>query len=66
MLPTRWYKVLHDLWDNRIRTLIVALAVAVGVYAVGGVLSTQTVMLRELHADRDGASIAHAIIRYRQ
>ena len=63
MLPTRWYKVFHDLWDNRIRTLVVALAVAVGVYAVGAVLSTQTVMLREFHADRDGAAIAHAIIR---
>jgi putative ABC transport system permease protein len=63
MLPTRWHKVIHDLWDNRIRTLVVALAVAVGVYAVGGVLSTQTVMLREFHADRGNALIAHAIIR---
>lgn len=63
MVPTRWHKVIHDLWDNRIRTLVVALAVAVGVYAVGGVLATQTVMLREFHADRDSAAIAHAIIR---
>jgi putative ABC transport system permease protein len=62
MLPTRWHKTIHDLWDNRIRTLVVALAVAVGVYAVGGVLSTQTVMLREFHADRDSAAIAHATI----
>lgn len=63
MLPTRWYKVIHDLWDNRIRTLVVALAVAVGVYAVGGVLSTQAVMLREFHSDRDSAAVAHAILR---
>src|SRR5687767_860852 len=63
MLPTRWYKVIHDLWDNRIRTLVVALAVAVGVYAVGSVLSTQTVMLREFHADRSSATVAHAIVR---
>lgn len=63
MLPTRWHKVIHDLWDNRIRTLVVALAVAVGVYAVGGVLATQTVMLREFHADRNSAALAHAIIR---
>ena len=63
MLPTRWHKVINDLWDNRIRTLVVALAVAVGVYAVGGVLSTQTVMLREFHADRASAALAHAIIR---
>jgi putative ABC transport system permease protein len=63
MLPPRWYKVISDLWSNRVRTLIVALAVAVGVYAVGGVLSVQTVMLREFHADRNAAAIAHAIIR---
>ena len=63
MLPTRWYKVIHDLWDNRTRTLVVALAVAVGVYAVGSVLSVQAVMLREFHSDRDNAAIAHAIIR---
>ncbi|MCC6167483.1 MAG: ABC transporter permease [Caldilineaceae bacterium] len=63
MLPPRWYKVISDLWSNRTRTVIVALAVAVGVYAVGSVLSVQTVMLREFHADRDAAAIAHAIIR---
>lgn len=63
MLPIRWYKVIHDLWDNRVRTLVVALAVAVGVYAVGSVLSIQTVMLREFHADRDSAFLSHAIIR---
>ncbi len=63
MLSTRWYKVIHDLWNNRTRTLVVALAVAVGVYAVGGVLSTQTVLLREFHADRNSAALAHAVIR---
>ena len=32
MLRTRWHKVLIDLWKNRGRTLIVALAIAVGVF----------------------------------
>ncbi len=63
MLPARWHKVIHDLWDHRTRTLVVALAVAVGVYAVGAVLSTQTVMLREFHADRNQAALSHATIR---
>lgn len=63
MFSARWQKVIHDLWDHRARTLIVALAVAVGVYAVGGIVSTQAVMLREFHADRDQAALNHAVIR---
>ena len=35
MIRTRWYKVLLDLWSNRGRTMVVAMAIAVGVYSVG-------------------------------
>ena len=62
MLRTRWYKVISDLWSHRTRTLIVALAVAVGVYSVGSILAVQALMLREFHDDRDAARIASAII----
>lgn len=61
-LSTRWYKVLHDLWSSRVRTLIVALAVAVGVYAVGTILAAQTLMLREFNFGRANAQVASAII----
>ncbi|MBE2238394.1 MAG: ABC transporter permease [Caldilineaceae bacterium] len=44
------------------RTLIVSLAVAVGVYAVGSILAAQTLMLREFHNDRDDAQLANAIV----
>lgn len=63
MLSPRWYKVLHDLWSNRTRTLVVALAVAVGVYAVGSVLAVQAVVQREFGADQASAAVSHAIIR---
>lgn len=62
MLSTRWYKVISDLWSHRTRTLIVALAVAVGVYAVGTILAAQTLMLREFHRDRDSTLMASAIL----
>ena len=62
MLRPRWAKVVNDLWNNRARTLVVALAVAVGVYAVGSILATQTVLLREFHRDRSDARIASAIL----
>jgi putative ABC transport system permease protein len=62
MLATRWKKVLIDLWRNRTRTLIVALAIAVGVYAVGVVLNTREMVVREYASDQDGALIASAIV----
>lgn len=62
MIRTRWYKVISDLWSHRTRTLIVSLAVAVGVYAVGAIMATQTLMLREFHSDRDEALLADAIV----
>ncbi len=61
-LSTRWYKVFHDLWSSRTRTLIVALAVAVGVYAVGTILAAQTLMLREFSLGRAKAQVASAIL----
>ena len=51
MIRIRWYKVISDLWSHRTRTLIVSLAVAVGVYAVGTIMAAQTLMLREFHSE---------------
>jgi putative ABC transport system permease protein len=62
MLRTRWQKVLIDLWSNRARTLVVALAIAVGVYAVGVVAMAREMLLREYDADQAGALVASAII----
>lgn len=62
MLDTRWQKVLADLWKHRGRTLIVALAIAVGVYAVGVVVDARTILVREYNADQLGALPASAIL----
>ena len=40
-MTTPWAKVLVDLWEHRGRTVVVALAIAVGVYAVGVVLNAR-------------------------
>ena len=53
--------VLIDLWRSRARTLIVALAIAVGVYAVGVVLNTREMAVREYRSDQDGARVPSAI-----
>ncbi|MGD8475289.1 MAG: ABC transporter permease, partial [Anaerolineae bacterium] len=62
MLSTRWRKVLTDLWRNRIRTLIVAMAIAVGVYAIGVVLNTRELVVREYTADQNDSLMAAAIL----
>jgi len=48
MLSPRWRKVLRDLWHNKPRTVIVVLSIAVGVFAVGMIASTQIMMSNDL------------------
>jgi putative ABC transport system permease protein len=62
MIGTRWQKVFVDLWGNRTRTLIVALAIAVGVYAIGVVLNTRELVVREYGSDQEGAMLASAVV----
>ncbi len=62
MIRTRWNKVLLDLWGNRGRTLVVAMAIAVGVYAVGVIIDVQELLLREHGSDQAEALMATATV----
>ena len=44
----RWRKVLRDLWHNKIRTIVVVLSIAVGIFAVGTIVSTQIMLSNDL------------------
>ena len=48
-LNPRWKKVLRDLFANRTRTMLVVLSIAVGVFAVGAVQSSQNILTREMN-----------------
>jgi putative ABC transport system permease protein len=50
MFSPRWRKVLRDLWLNKTRTLLVVLSIAVGVFAVGTIASSQIILSRDLTA----------------
>ena len=57
---TRWKKVYRDLWNNRSRTVLVILSIAVGVFALGMIVSTQqalTTSLASQYADMQPADI---------
>ena len=48
MLNPRWRKVIRDLWSNKTRTILVVLAIAVGVFAFGSVFITQEVLVSDM------------------
>jgi putative ABC transport system permease protein len=44
----RWRKVWRDVWENKPRTGLVVLSIAVGVFGVGAIASARVVLSREL------------------
>lgn len=58
MFSPRWRKVLRDLQGNIVRTILVVLSIAVGVFAIGMILGTNEVISRDLpdtYADKNPA-----------
>lgn len=49
MLKPRWRKVLRDLFSNKTRTVLVVLSIAVGVFAVGMILSSRVMLERDMN-----------------
>ncbi len=47
-LRPRWHKVLRDLWGNKIRTILVVLSIAIGVFAIGMIIGTQNLLQDDL------------------
>jgi putative ABC transport system permease protein len=48
MLRARWYKVLHDLLGSKTRTVLIVLSMAVGLFAVGIILSGRAILMEGL------------------
>lgn len=55
MISARWTKVINDLWSNKLRTVLIVLSIAVGLFAVGTIISTHRIMSTEM--DRAFAAI---------
>ena len=50
-LAPRWHKVIRDLWGHKLRTVLVVLSIAVGIFAVGVVMGGRGVLMREFDTD---------------
>ncbi len=62
MPSPRWRKVLRDLWNSKLRTLLVALSIAIGVFAVGVVTQTFTSVQRQLVVEYPKSNPASATL----
>ena len=58
-LAPRWRKVGRDLWGNRGRSLLIVLAVALSMFALGGVLGSYAILGRETTQGYLGTTPAH-------
>lgn len=47
-MSPRWHKIWRDLWSNRGRTILVVMAIAVGVIAFGSVFATKAILLKDM------------------
>jgi putative ABC transport system permease protein len=60
---TRWTKVYRDLWNNRSRTILVILSIAVGIFAIGLIATAQQALTESLNAQYAAMRPADAILQ---
>jgi putative ABC transport system permease protein len=61
IIAPRWRKVLRDIWVNRVRTVLIVLTVAAGVFAIGTIGASALTLQRQVPADYRAISPAHLI-----
>ncbi len=49
LIKPRWSKVISDLWDNKMRTLLVVASIAVGVFSIGAIASAYAILAVDIH-----------------
>lgn len=60
MVSPRWRKVIRDLWGNRRRTILVVVSIAVGVFALGMIMGTNTMLGQDLPSAWNSINPSHA------
>jgi putative ABC transport system permease protein len=65
-MPSRWKKVIRDLFENKARTGLITLAIAVGVFAFGSVFITQDVLLENMQTLHDWSRAATVTLYFNE
>ncbi len=63
LLAPRWRKVWRDLWSHPVRTVLVVLSIAIGIFAIGVVAGTRRILARDLAASFASINPASATIQ---
>jgi len=63
MMKPRWRKVLHDLLDNKARTLLVVLSIAVGVFSIGVIAGGYQIISNDMSASYSANKPANIELR---
>jgi putative ABC transport system permease protein len=61
-MKTIYNKIRRDLWDHKGRTVLVVLSIAIGVMAVGMILSSNIIMTRQMALTTEAMSASHGRI----
>ena len=59
----RWRKVFHDLWDNIMRTLLVVMSIAVGVFSIGVITGAYEIISNDMGASYAANNPANVELR---
>jgi putative ABC transport system permease protein len=62
-MKPRWRKVIHDLWDNKARTLLVVSSIAVGVFSIGVIAGAYQIIGTDLRASYSAVNPANIELR---
>ena len=62
-MTTPWHKAVRDFWHERARTILVMLAIALGISAFAAVMSSYAILTRELDRGYLDTNPASAILR---
>jgi putative ABC transport system permease protein len=63
MIRPRWRKVFSDLWDNKLRTLLVVASIAVGVFSIGMIAGSYVIISNDMGASYASANPANIDMR---
>ena len=62
MSRLRWRKILRDLRQNTLRSLLAIFAMVIGIFAVGSILAAYAILIREINVNFLGTNPASAIL----
>jgi putative ABC transport system permease protein len=63
LINPRWRKVIRDIWDNKSRTILVILSIAIGVFAFGGLFIARVIGSVELNGQYLRTNSSHIQMR---